>query len=234
MRDRCASSPEAPESILCLIAWTIRLMLRSPLLSMTCIWRFSCSVASGDALHERGFRMLPKHELLLAICELLIFPTFFAYLSALLHSLFSGAKACRIPIDGLGDLVPQNISTPGRFRGGCGVRSAVWFSRLLEVFMRSDFFSETELARIRIQSCREPARSTHYMWAIWTRWSRVFAVGRPRRLVLVIWARRTAEATSYSDEASDNWGKAGRQSQIECLIREENGTARPATKIIAA
>ena len=54
---------------------------------------------------------------------------------------------------------PQNISTPGRFRGGCGVRSAVWFSRLLEVFMRSDFFSETELARIRIQSCREPARS---------------------------------------------------------------------------
>ena len=103
--------------------------------------------------------MLPKHELLLAICELLIFPTFFAYLSALLHSLFSGAKACRIPIDGLGDLVPQNISTPGRFRGGCGVRSAVWFSRLLEVFMRSDFFSETELARIRIQSCREPARS---------------------------------------------------------------------------
>lgn len=72
MRDRCASSPEAPESILCLIAWTIRLMLRSPLLSMTCIWSFSCSVASGDALHERDFRMLPKHELLLAICDLLI------------------------------------------------------------------------------------------------------------------------------------------------------------------
>ena len=37
--------------------------------------------------------------------------------------------------------------------------NAGWFSRLLEVFMRSDFFSETELARIRIQSCREPARS---------------------------------------------------------------------------
>ena len=72
MRDRCASSPEAPESILCLIAWTMRLILRSPLLSMTCIWSFSCSGASGDALHERDFRMLPKHELLLVICDLLI------------------------------------------------------------------------------------------------------------------------------------------------------------------
>ena len=143
MRDRCASSPEAPESILCLIAWTIRLMLRSPLLSMTCIWSFSCSVASGDALHERGFRMLPKHELLLAICELLIFPTFFAYLSALLHSLCSGAKVCRIPIDGLGDLVrkifPHQVVSavaaasdpPSGFRGSwkylCG---AIFSARL--------------------------------------------------------------------------------------------------------
>ena len=87
--------------------------------------------------------MLPKHELLLAICELLIFPTFFAYLSALLHSLCSGAKACRIPIDGLGDLVrkifPHQVVSavavasdpPSGFRGSwkylCG---AIFSARL--------------------------------------------------------------------------------------------------------
>jgi len=118
MRDRCASSPEAPESILCLIAWTIRLMLRSPLLSMTCIWSFSCSVASGDALHERGFRMLPKHELLLAICELLIFLLFsLTYLPFCIRSVLARKSAAfRLTASAISS---ANISTPCLLGSGC-------------------------------------------------------------------------------------------------------------------